>query len=130
MSLYKQMVLEMNKPAGKAMPEFRRTYLGSMPTKEEHERKKQKLSQPVHLVQKETEGGSSSTTLSSDKKKPTASSRLEGSYVVGGSVSGWNFITFGGARPVYYGVKKESFRSNRKVVKDDVVVRRQFNRSS
>lgn len=117
MSLYKQMVLEMNKPAGKAVPEFRRANLGSLPTKEEHERKKQKLSQPVHLVRKETEGGGSSTTLSSDKKKPTASSWLGGSYVVGGSVSSWNFITFGGAKPVYYGVKKDSFRSNHKVVK-------------
>ncbi|KAL5744620.1 hypothetical protein ACOSQ2_027736 [Xanthoceras sorbifolium] len=34
------------------------------------------------------------------------------SYVVGGSVFGWNYITFLGSKPVYYGVTKESFRSS------------------
>ncbi|KAJ7974180.1 Tumor necrosis factor receptor superfamily member 8 like, partial [Quillaja saponaria] len=35
-----------------------------------------------------------------------------GSYVVGGSVFGWNFITYVSSKPVYYGVTKESFRSS------------------
>ncbi|KAE8693802.1 BR-signaling kinase 3 [Hibiscus syriacus] len=34
-----------------------------------------------------------------------------GTYIVGGSAFGWNFITFTGNKPVYYGVTKESFRS-------------------
>ncbi|KAJ7962167.1 Tumor necrosis factor receptor superfamily member 8 like [Quillaja saponaria] len=33
-----------------------------------------------------------------------------GTYVVGGSAFGWNFITFSGKEPVYYGVTKEQFR--------------------
>ncbi|KDP22270.1 hypothetical protein JCGZ_26101 [Jatropha curcas] len=36
------------------------------------------------------------------------------SYIVGGSVFGWNFVTFGGSKPVYYGVTKESFRKTLK----------------
>ena len=35
----------------------------------------------------------------------------KGSYVVGGSAFGWNFITFTGKDPVYYGVTKETFRA-------------------
>ncbi|KAE8699734.1 hypothetical protein F3Y22_tig00110570pilonHSYRG00117 [Hibiscus syriacus] len=34
-----------------------------------------------------------------------------GTYIVGGSAFGWNFITFTGNKPLYYGVTKESFRS-------------------
>ncbi|KAH7854101.1 hypothetical protein Vadar_010132 [Vaccinium darrowii] len=37
--------------------------------------------------------------------------RPKGSYIVGGSVSGWNFITFAHRNPpVYCGVTKESYR--------------------
>lgn len=32
-------------------------------------------------------------------------------YVVGGSAFGWNFITFSSMEPVYYGMTKESFRT-------------------
>lgn len=34
----------------------------------------------------------------------------DGSCIIGGSAFGWNFITFSGSQPVYYGVTKESFR--------------------
>ncbi|CAA3015238.1 uncharacterized protein LOC111410317 [Olea europaea var. sylvestris] len=34
-----------------------------------------------------------------------------GSYVVGGSAFGWNFVTFQGSKSVYYGRTKESFRA-------------------
>ncbi|XAR71713.1 hypothetical protein NMG60_11018110 [Bertholletia excelsa] len=38
--------------------------------------------------------------------------RLKGSHVVGGSVSGWNFITFINRKPaIYSGVTKESYRN-------------------
>lgn len=36
--------------------------------------------------------------------------KIRGSYVVGGSVYGWKFITWAGSRPNYYGVTKESHR--------------------
>lgn len=38
---------------------------------------------------------------------------LPGSYVVGGSAFGWNFITFAGKEPVYCGRSKEEFRSGK-----------------
>ena len=46
------------------------------------------------------------------EKKSFVSSELPRSYIVGGSVFGWNFITFSGSKPVYYGVTKEAYRSN------------------
>lgn len=36
--------------------------------------------------------------------------KIHGSYVIGGSAFGWNYITYLGDDPVYYGVTKESFR--------------------
>ncbi|PQQ12740.1 uncharacterized protein Pyn_23299 [Prunus yedoensis var. nudiflora] len=38
--------------------------------------------------------------------------QIQGTYVVGGSAFGWNFITFLGNEPVYCGITKESFRAN------------------
>ncbi|XP_059651423.1 uncharacterized protein LOC132299018 [Cornus florida] len=37
--------------------------------------------------------------------------RIVGTYVIGGSAFGWNFITFPGNKSVYYGRTKESFRT-------------------
>ncbi|XWS61169.1 hypothetical protein CRYUN_Cryun07bG0102700 [Craigia yunnanensis] len=37
--------------------------------------------------------------------------QFRGSYIVGGSVFGSNFITYGGSKPVYYGLTKESYLS-------------------
>lgn len=35
----------------------------------------------------------------------------QGTYIVGGSISGWNFITYGNRRPpLYYGVTKDLWR--------------------
>ncbi|XP_051120997.1 uncharacterized protein LOC127244497 [Andrographis paniculata] len=34
----------------------------------------------------------------------------QGTYVVGGSAFGWNFITFNGSDAVYYGQTREAFR--------------------
>nr|CAD1844832.1 unnamed protein product [Ananas comosus var. bracteatus] len=34
-----------------------------------------------------------------------------GSYVIGGSPVGWNFLVYSGIKTVYYGVTKEEFRS-------------------
>ncbi|XP_047155288.1 uncharacterized protein LOC124826498, partial [Vigna umbellata] len=38
---------------------------------------------------------------------------LPGTYVVGGSAFGWNFITFSGKDPVYCGRSKEEFRTGK-----------------
>ncbi|KAM3344676.1 hypothetical protein P3S68_024385 [Capsicum galapagoense] len=37
--------------------------------------------------------------------------QVTGSYVVGGSAFGWNFITYTSGKAMYYGQSKESFRS-------------------
>ncbi|KAK1399528.1 hypothetical protein POM88_009391 [Heracleum sosnowskyi] len=68
--------------------------------------------------------------ISSDKKlsPPHISSertlesggRLYGSYILGSSLAGWNFITFRNRiPPQYYGVTKETHRSNRRKVEID-----------
>ncbi|KAL5565649.1 hypothetical protein UlMin_028813 [Ulmus minor] len=36
---------------------------------------------------------------------------VAGTYIIGGSAFGWNFITYSSKEPVYYGVTKESFRA-------------------
>ncbi|XP_027115165.1 protein farnesyltransferase/geranylgeranyltransferase type-1 subunit alpha [Coffea eugenioides] len=46
----------------------------------------------------------------SQKQQPEAG-RPEGTYIVGGSAFGWNFVTYPGTKSVYYGRTKESFRS-------------------
>ncbi|KAJ1408618.1 hypothetical protein SESBI_23397 [Sesbania bispinosa] len=45
------------------------------------------------------------------QKLQAEDSQIHGTYVVGGSAFGWNFITFSGKEPVYYGRTKEQFRS-------------------
>ncbi|KAF1858855.1 hypothetical protein Lal_00045166 [Lupinus albus] len=45
------------------------------------------------------------------KKLQTEDYQTHGTYVVGGSAFGWNFITFSGNKPVYYGRTKEQFRA-------------------
>ncbi|CAM8974353.1 hypothetical protein QQ045_030174 [Rhodiola kirilowii] len=41
--------------------------------------------------------------------------RIPGTYVVGGSAFGWNFITFPGNQAVYYGMTKEAFRATQAI---------------
>ncbi|CAL0328530.1 unnamed protein product [Lupinus luteus] len=45
------------------------------------------------------------------QKLQTEDCQTHGTYVVGGSAFGWNFITFSGNEPVYYGRTKEQFRA-------------------
>ncbi|XP_048421488.1 uncharacterized protein LOC103938663 [Pyrus x bretschneideri] len=51
------------------------------------------------------------TGVSSEKQR-AEDGQTQGTYIVGGSAFGWNFITFVGEEPVYYGITKESFRAN------------------
>ncbi|KZV37106.1 hypothetical protein F511_12741 [Dorcoceras hygrometricum] len=48
-----------------------------------------------------------------DAGSPTmlADCQAQGTYIVGGSAFGWNFVTSGGKKHVYYGRTKESFRA-------------------
>lgn len=61
---------------------------------------------PVHHRADQT-----SDKLSENKRR--AEDVGTGQSMVGGSVFGWNFVTFpaSGSEPVYYGVTKESFRA-------------------
>ncbi|KAM5555303.1 hypothetical protein ABKV19_023286 [Rosa sericea] len=47
----------------------------------------------------------------SGQKQQAEDEQNKGTYVVGGSAFGWNFITFSTTEPVYYGMTKESFRA-------------------
>ncbi|XP_054782461.1 uncharacterized protein LOC129289678 [Prosopis cineraria] len=53
-----------------------------------------KISAPVALEKQQVEDGQS-----------------QGTYIVGGSAFGWNFITYPGKPAVYYGITKEQFRA-------------------
>ncbi|KAL9245351.1 hypothetical protein vseg_019013 [Gypsophila vaccaria] len=39
---------------------------------------------------------------------------IPGSYIVGGSAFGWNFLMFNGTKPEYYGRTKEAFRAGKR----------------
>ena len=116
MKLHKQMALETSQPAGKAAAGNHRLEPGFRPNKEAQQMKKLKLAEPEGFAQRAAESEASAQTSFgySEKKEATGGLREEGSYIIGGSVSGWNFITFSGSKPVYYGVQKESFRSSQK----------------
>ncbi|PON92062.1 hypothetical protein TorRG33x02_121340 [Trema orientale] len=58
----------------------------------------------------ESKDGQNQQEKLSEKPQPEAG-EIKGTYVVGGSAFGWNFITFSGKDPVYYGVTKETFRT-------------------
>lgn len=67
--------------------------------------------QPQHVkpaISSENNAFRSSSVL---EKQQSENGEAPGSYIVGGSAFGWNFITFTGNKPVYYGVTKELFCS-------------------
>ncbi|KAJ6404555.1 hypothetical protein OIU84_012679 [Salix udensis] len=45
------------------------------------------------------------------EKQQGEHSQNQGTHIVGGSAFGWNFITFPGSMPIYYGRTKELFRA-------------------
>lgn len=52
--------------------------------------------------------------IGNNLEKPThGSHRIPGTYIVGGSAFGWNFVTFHGTKPEYYGRTKDSFRAGK-----------------
>lgn len=58
----------------------------------------------------------SSADLSEDPQSDDG--QPHGTFVVGGSAFGWNFVTFLGGKPEYYGRTKEMFRAENVVVTD------------
>ncbi|BFG23340.1 hypothetical protein CerSpe_096140 [Prunus speciosa] len=109
MDLYKQMAKDAGDTHRKFVSETQHSTHDSDPAKENQDGKQQKHLQPRCSVEKPVRARTRSIPLSSDKK-PVAS-QLQGSYIVGGSAFGWNFITFSGTKPIYYGVTKEEYRS-------------------
>ncbi|CAB4271421.1 unnamed protein product [Prunus armeniaca] len=107
--LYKQMAKDAGDTHRKFVSETQHSTHDSDPAKENQDGKQQKHLQPRCSVEKPVQARTRSIPLSSDKK-PVAS-QLQGSYIVGGSAFGWNFITFAGSKPIYYGVTKEEYRS-------------------
>lgn len=53
------------------------------------------------------------------EKQRANDGQISGSYVVGGSAFGWNFIAFTGTEPVYYGITKEVFREKNPIVSSE-----------
>lgn len=107
MALNKQMTMETGKQM-KFASEHQQHY--RVPAKENKDGLPAQRVQPRCSVEKPLQSSTQWAKFISDKK-PVVSSQLPGSYIVGGSVFGWNFITFSGSKPVYYGVTKEAYRN-------------------
>ncbi|XP_038683191.1 uncharacterized protein LOC119983587 [Tripterygium wilfordii] len=65
--------------------------------------------QQDQVFAKPSENNSSDTSIVDEKQQHEAGV-TQGTYMVGGSAFGWNFITFAGGKPIYYGRTKESMR--------------------
>ncbi|KAL1823712.1 hypothetical protein ACET3Z_010490 [Daucus carota] len=75
---------------------------------------RQKATHQAKQVTKEADDKKLFAPPSSPKMTYESGGRLYGSYIVGGSLTGWNYITFKNRKqPQYYGVTKETHRSNR-----------------
>lgn len=100
MELYKQLTAEtMSVKKCKVLPD------GQQP----QEVKVAEQPQPDGVSTKPSDNKSLQSNSVSTKQQTVDS---DGSQIIGGSAFGWNFITFSGSEPVYYGVTKESFRSS------------------
>lgn len=112
MELHKQMAKDTGTQR-KFVPEHQHPSRDSEPAKENQDGKGPQRLQPRCSVQNSVQGKSTRPAPLSANKKPV-DCKLQGSYIVGGSAFGWNFITFsaGGTKPVYYGVTKEAYRSS------------------
>lgn len=110
MALNKQMTMETGKQMKFVSEHQQHSSHNRVPAKENKDGLPAQRVQPRCSVEKPLQSSTQWANFISDKK-PVVSSQLPGSYIVGGSVFGWNFITFSGSKPVYYGVTKEAYRS-------------------
>lgn len=79
----------------------------------QQEEEQSDLLQPKLSLDESTEKKPQTPPFSSNKKLNEIGQPRE-SYIVGGSAIGWNFITFSGSKPVYYGASKKSFQNTQK----------------
>ncbi|XP_034708514.1 uncharacterized protein LOC117931630 [Vitis riparia] len=115
MDLYKQMTAEtVSIGKCKNVPEAQPTLSENKDGQKPHERhqdvKQAEQSVPDRAFAKPSEDMPFPTANLSEKQRPE-DGWAQGTYVVGGSAFGWNFITFPGSKPAYYGVTKETFRA-------------------
>lgn len=118
MDLYKQMTAEtVSMGKCKNVPEAQPTLSENKDGQKPHERhqdvKQAEQSVPDRAFAKPSEDMPFPTANLSEKQRPE-DGWAQGTYVVGGSAFGWNFITFPGSKPAYYGVTKETFRAGAK----------------
>jgi hypothetical protein len=98
MELYKQMTAEkLSTTNWKTAPNSGENGVGLKPQEQLHDTADQ--TRPGHVFAKLSE------------KQQAEHSQNQGTHIVGGSAFGWNFITFTGSMPIYYGRTKESFRA-------------------
>ncbi|XVF50833.1 hypothetical protein PTKIN_Ptkin04bG0135300 [Pterospermum kingtungense] len=114
LDLYKQMIGETDPPVN--LVTKRQTLSGEYIFGEQaperfQERKEAELLKTEDCVEKSTDIKHPMPSSSSDLK--LNDDKFRGSYIVGGSVIGSNFITYGGSKPVYYGLTKESYLSKK-----------------
>ncbi|KAJ9164182.1 hypothetical protein P3X46_023788 [Hevea brasiliensis] len=113
----KQMTMEID-PLEKFVLECQPSSGKSMPVKQSWDRQKDREVPELLRHNKPSEQPAEQKTHTNfNSQMKLDDRRTRKSYIVGGSVFGWNFITFGGSSPVYYGVTKESYRNtlNRKM---------------
>ena len=107
MDLYKQMTAEtVSIGKCKIVPEVHSTSNEN----KDGDAKPGEQSVPDHTSAKPSEDKPFPTANPSEKPRPE-DGWAHGTYVVGGSAFGWNFITFPGGKATYYGVTKETFRA-------------------
>ncbi|KAG8477421.1 hypothetical protein CXB51_031070 [Gossypium anomalum] len=102
--LYKQMIVSIEKSNNGA---GNQTMQGESGTKQKPQEQAQFVKPAPAVSSKNKTFQSSSVT----GKPQSEDGEASGTYIVGGSAFGWNFITFAGNKPLYYGVTKEAFRS-------------------
>ncbi|KAK3010361.1 hypothetical protein RJ639_010640 [Escallonia herrerae] len=101
MDLYKEMTAEtitrQNEPQGQALP-------GDVQDGQKSHEQHQDL-EPAEQPPPDRMSGHM------PEKQGSEDDPSKGTYIVGGSAFGWNFITFPGDKAVYYGRTRETFRS-------------------
>ncbi|OMO95924.1 hypothetical protein CCACVL1_05169 [Corchorus capsularis] len=76
-------------------------------------KKEAKLLKTEHCVENPNPAGIKLPIPSSSSEQKLNDGEFRGSYVIGGSVFGLNFITYRGSKPVYYGPSKDSYLSRK-----------------
>ncbi|XVF12507.1 hypothetical protein REPUB_Repub08aG0124700 [Reevesia pubescens] len=113
LDLYKQMIVETDPPVNLVTEQ--QTFSGETVFVEQASDKFQEGKEAAELLKTEDcEEGSTDikhAIPSSSSEWKLNGDQFRGSYVVGGSVFGLNFITYGGSKPVYYGLTKASYLS-------------------